>query len=172
MTPAFEQHKGGFTVSTDPARLNHDLVHQFLASTYWGKQRPRAILEKAMRNSLCFGVYRKHEQVGFARVITDYATYAYLADVFILEEHRGKGLGKWLVQSVIKCPDLVPMRRWALITRDAQKLYRECGFAPLNEPEHHMQLLQPYPGEKPKSLKSALSRFAKGFLSKGPGRTH
>lgn len=170
MIPVYEQKRGEFTLSTDPRRLNLETIHAFLASTYWGKQRPRATLERAIQHSLCFGIYRKQEQVGFARVITDYATYAYLADVFVAEAHRGKGLGRWLVESALNHPELAGMRRWALITRDAQKLYRQCGFTGLQEPEHHMQRLQPYPGEKPKSVSAKLGQFAKGLLSKGRAR--
>ena len=165
MNQIYEQQLKEFCISTDPSRLDHDAVYKFLSNTYWGRQRPRPVFDKAMKHSLCFGVYKKREQVGFARVITDYATYAYLADVYVEEAHRGQGLGRWLVKSILAHPELVPMRRWALITKDAHKLYRGCGFSPLNEPEHHMQRLEPYTAETNR-LKSSLLRFSKKVFQK------
>lgn len=149
----YEVTKQGFTLSTDPSRLDVDSIHKFLAGSYWAKHRPRGVLEKAIAHSLCFGVYRGSRQVGFARVISDYATFGYLADVYIEEEYRGRGLAKWLVSSVLSHPELTGLRRLLLTTRDAHKLYRQLGFFGLREPEHHMQLLQPYPGEKSKLRK-------------------
>ncbi len=145
----YELSNGEFILSTDPSRLDLVDIHEFLSKSYWAAHRPRDAFEKAVKNSLCFGVYRGKRQIGFARVITDYATFAYLADVYILELYRGRGLAKWLVMSMVSHPELKKVRRWLLTTRDAHKLYRGCGFSELREPEHHMQLLQPYPGEVP-----------------------
>jgi GNAT superfamily N-acetyltransferase len=144
-----EFHEGEFTVSSDPARLDVEAVWDFLSQTYWGKERPRAVFDKSLRHSLCFGVYHRDRQVGFARVITDYGTFGYLADVYILEPYRGRGLGRWLVQCVLAHPEVRGLRRWALVTRDCQRLYRECGFTALQHPDHHMQKLQPYPRPEP-----------------------
>src|SRR5262245_37537587 len=149
-----EIHKGEFTLSTDPSRLDFDAIHAFLSQSYWGKQRPRELLRKAITNSCCFGVYKGKEQIGFARVITDYATFGYLADVYILEPYRGQGLGRWLISNVVSDPRLEGLRRWSLVTRDCQKLYRECGFTELEFPDHHMQRLQPYPNSAPSSHSS------------------
>jgi GNAT superfamily N-acetyltransferase len=104
---------------------------------------------KAIHHSLCFGIYRNTQQVGFARAITDYATFAYMADVYIAEPFRGRGLGKWLVESMLAHPELRGLRRWALLTQDAHELYRQCGFTPATHPEDVMERLQPYPGGKP-----------------------
>lgn len=140
----FEVHRGEFTISTDPARIDFAVVFGFLSQTYWAKNRPKAAFEKALRNSFCFGVYHGVDQVGFARAITDYATFAYLADVFILEPFRGRGLGLWLVNTMLMHPELKAMRRWALVTQDAHGLYARCGFVPASHPEHIMERLQPY----------------------------
>jgi GNAT superfamily N-acetyltransferase len=143
----YELSKGEFTLSTNPDRLDRASIHEFLSNSYWAKHRPREVFEKALENSLCFGLYHSDQQVGFARVISDHATFAYLADVYILEPYRGRGLAKWLITNILAHPKLKEVRRWLLTTKDAHKLYRECGFSGLKEPEHHMQLLQPYPGE-------------------------
>jgi GNAT superfamily N-acetyltransferase len=137
------------TISADPARLDMDGIYAFLSQTYWARERAREVLEKAIRNSCSFGLYREKEQIGFARVVTDYATYGYLADVYVLEAYRGRGLARWLVQSILAHPELKHLRRWALVTKDAHKLYRDCGFTELQHPEDHMQKLQPHlkPGE-------------------------
>jgi GNAT superfamily N-acetyltransferase len=136
--------------------LDRVSIHGFLSNSYWAKHRPREVFEKALENSVCFGLYRSSHQVGFARVITDCATFAYLADVYILEPYRGQGLAKWLITSILAHPALRQVRRWLLTTKDAHKLYRECGFSGLKEPEHHMQRLQPYPGELPATEKMGL----------------
>jgi GNAT superfamily N-acetyltransferase len=152
--------KENFTLSTDPARLDIDAIHGFLSQSYWAKHRPRTLLEKAIQHSICFGVYNGKAQIGFARAITDYATFGYIADVYILEPYRGRGLARWLIKAILSHPDLKDLRRWLLTTRDAHKLYRECGFSQLNEPDHHMQRLQPYPGEE-SGLLSGLRRVAR-----------
>ena len=107
-----EHHRDGFTVSTDPARLDLDAIHAFLATSYWAEGIPREILERALRGSLCFGLYEGERQVGLARVITDAATFAYLCDVYVLPEMRGRGLGKWLIECVMEHPDLQGLRRF------------------------------------------------------------
>ena len=119
------------------------MVHAFLARAYWSEGLPAKTLARAVENSLCFGVYDEDRQVGFARVITDRATFAYLADVFILESHRGRGLSKRLVAAIRAHPDLQGLRRWSLATRDAHGLYAAYGFRPLAHPEYHMEIADP-----------------------------
>ena len=125
-----EWTRGEFLISTDPQRLDFDTVYEFISTSYWGQGMPRATLERAIENSLIFGVYHGTRQAGFARVITDRATYAYLSDVFVLEPYRKRGLSKWLVECILAHPDLQGLRRFALFTRDAQGLYQRYGFAP------------------------------------------
>ena len=138
-----------FEISTDPARLDLDVIHAFLANAYWSRRIPRAIVERAVRNSLCFGAYAGAAQVGFARVVSDRATFAYLADVFVLEPHRGRGIAKLLMGAVLAHPELQGLRRWNLATHDAHGLYRQFGFVPLARPEIHMEIHRPdlYSGE-------------------------
>lgn len=120
--------EGKYEVSTDKARMNIELIHGFLSQSYWSKGIPRETVMAAMEHSLCFGIFDNHEQLGFARVITDYTTFGYLADVFIVEKARGKGLGKKLVGSIMAYPSLQGLRRWTLGTRDAHGLYAQFGF--------------------------------------------
>lgn len=117
-----------FVISTNRSNLDLELVHAQLTSSYWASGMPRSTLERAVENSLTFGVYRADQQIGFARVITDLATYAYLSDVFIVEAFRGRGLAKWLIECILAHPDLQGLRRFALFTRDAQGLYQRYGF--------------------------------------------
>jgi len=139
-----------YSISSDPGRLQIDVIHDFLSHrAYWSKGIPRAVIEQAIKNSLCFGVYNGPDQVGFARVITDRATYAYLSDVFILEEHRGRGLSKQLIETIMQHPDLQGLRRWSLATHDAHQLYTRFGFRPLKSPQFWMELVPPNPYEKP-----------------------
>jgi GNAT superfamily N-acetyltransferase len=138
-----EWRRGDFLISTDKARLDRGLVGKFLAGSYWARGIPPQIVEKSIDHSLCFGVYRGSEQVGFARVITDFATFAYLADVFIIEESRGTGLGVWLVEVIMNHPELQGLRRWMLATRDAHGLYRKVGFTGLAQPERIMEIARP-----------------------------
>jgi GNAT superfamily N-acetyltransferase len=138
-----EHRKGEFVISTDDKRLNLDLIHGFLTECYWAKGIPREVVARSIENSLCFGVYRDGRQVGFARVISDYATYAYIGDVFVLESHRGRGLGKWLMECIMQHPRLQGLRRWSLVTRDAHGLYMQFGFTPLKAPERYMELHDP-----------------------------
>jgi len=139
-----EHRRGDFLITTDPARLDLDMIHRFLTNCYWAKGIPREVVVRSIEHALCFGVYDgSGAQVGFARVITDYATIAYLGDVFVLESHRGRGLGKWLMECVMQHPALQNLRRWILVTRDAHGLYSRSGFTPLKTPERYMELHRP-----------------------------
>ena len=129
-----------YEIDDDPARLDLDVIHRYLsADSYWAQGIPRAVVERAVTHSLCFGVYAGNEQVGFARVVSDRATFAYLADVFILPVHRGQGLSKRLMAAVTAHPALQGLRRWMLATADAHGLYRQHGFAALAQPERFME---------------------------------
>jgi GNAT superfamily N-acetyltransferase len=130
-------------VDSDPARLDMDVIHGFLTNTYWSPGISRERVERAVRNSLCFGVYEGDRQVGFARVVTDQATFAYLADVFIVETHRGQGLAKALMSAIVADARLQGLRRWMLATRDAHALYERYGFTPLAKPQRFMELHRP-----------------------------
>ena len=123
-----DYERDGFTISTDRSRLDLEITHEVLSKSYWSPGLPQDVMEKAIRNSLCFGLYEETNQIGFARVVTDYARHAYLCDVFVLDSHRGKGLGKWLVQCVVECPLLEGVRSIKLNTRDAHGLYEPFGF--------------------------------------------
>lgn len=131
-----------YEISTDQDRLDVGVIHGFLASSYWSPGIPRAVVERAVQNSLCFGVYHRAAQVGFARVVTDKATFALLADLFILEAHRGRGLSKGLLQCVIGHEDLQGLRRFLLLTSDAHGLYRQFGFEALGNPSRFMEILR------------------------------
>ena len=134
----------GYAISDDPARLDLDRVHAFISQeSYWAKGIPRETVEKTVRHSLTWGVYRGAEQVGFGRVITDKATFAYLCDVYIDSAHRGKGLSKALIASILAHPDLQGLRRWMLVTADAQSLYEQYGFKAVAHPERHMEIHRP-----------------------------
>jgi len=135
--------KGPYTVSTDVSRLHLDVIHGYLTNSYWSPGVPRDIVERAIKGSLCFGVYEGKRQVGFARVVTDYATYGYLADVFILDELQGKGLGTWLMEVIMAHPNLQGLRRFGLVTQDAHALYEKVGFQPLANPDRHMEIVRP-----------------------------
>jgi GNAT superfamily N-acetyltransferase len=132
-----------FTATCDPARLDHAVIAQFLASSYWAKGIPVATVEKSLEHSLCFALLDGNQQIGFARVISDRATIAYLGDVFVLPEYRGKGLSKWLMECVVSHPDLQGLRRWILATRDAHSLYEKFGFTALKKPEIFMERHNP-----------------------------
>jgi GNAT superfamily N-acetyltransferase len=133
-----------FIISTDRNRLQIDVIHRFLSEeSYWAKERTREQTETAVKNSLCFGVYWGENQIGFARVVTDFATFAYLGDVFVLETHRGLGLSKWLMEIIINHPDLQGFRRWILATQDAHRLYENYGFTALKAPERWMEKAAP-----------------------------
>ena len=136
-------HRGEFMVTTDRTRLNQDWIHEFLFQSYWAEGIPRKTVARSIRNSLCFGLFEGSRQIGFARVVTDYATFAYLADVFILEGYRGRGLAKFLMESIVAHPRLQGLRRWLLATRDAHSLYEKFGFIPLARPDRFMELHNP-----------------------------
>jgi len=135
--------RDGYIVSTDPARLDVEAIHAFLATAYWCEGIPREVVERSLRSSLCFGLYAGDRQIGLARVITDRATFAYLCDVYVLPEHRGQGLGAWLMQHVMAHPDLQGLRRFHLVTRDAHELYRPFGFQEVAQPARHMEIARP-----------------------------
>ena len=136
---------GAFLLSTDPARLDFAVLHDFLSNrSYWAAGRPREWVERAARHSLCFGIYQisTGRQVAYARVVTDYTAFAYLCDVFVLEDFRGRGLSKWLMAAVLAHPDIPNPRRWLLATQDAHGLYAQFGFEPLPTPERWMVKLE------------------------------
>ena len=123
-----ESQRGEYSISTDIRRLDLDVIYEFLSNSYWATGRSLETIIKSIQNSLPFGLYKLDQQIGFARVVTDYSTFAYIADVFVLPEHRGHGLGVWLMEEVISHPELQGFRRWLLVTRDAHELYRRFGF--------------------------------------------
>ncbi|MFM2044224.1 MAG: hypothetical protein RLY86_2800 [Pseudomonadota bacterium] len=140
------RHPAGYLLSSDPARLDMAVVHGYLTRSYWSPGIDRERVERAARHSLAYGLYHPDGgQVGYARVVTDHATIAYLADVFVLEDVRGDGLGTWMVQAVVQDPGLADLRRWLLFTRDAHGLYARFGFGPLAEPERAMVRLNASP---------------------------
>jgi GNAT superfamily N-acetyltransferase len=132
--------RGEYAISTDKGLLDVSLVHEFLSRSYWSPGIPRAVVERGIAHSLCFGIYRDGAQVGFARVITDRASFAYLADVFVVEAHRSKGLGKWLIQTILEHEELRAMRRFMLATRDAHSLYEQFGFRAVADPARLMEI--------------------------------
>jgi GNAT superfamily N-acetyltransferase len=132
-----------YEISTDPARLDIDAIHAFLTQSYWSPGIPRATVARAISHSLCFGAFWEGQQVGFARVVTDRTTFAYLCDVYVLEAHRGRGLAKQLMDRVVQHPDLQGLRRMMLATRDAHGLYARYGFKPLAAPGVMMEIHQP-----------------------------
>jgi GNAT superfamily N-acetyltransferase len=136
-----EWTRGPFTISTEKGRLDREGIHRFLsADSYWARGIPREVVDRSIDNSLCFGLYDGSRQVGFARVVTDRATFAYLGDVFVLPSHRGRGLSKWLMEIVMGHPELQGLRRWSLATRDAHSLYERFGFRVPAHPERLMEI--------------------------------
>lgn len=136
----------GYNISSDSKKLDIKVIHKYLSEeSYWAKGISFEIVQKAIKNSLCFGVYKEDKQIGFARLITDKASFAYLADVFILPEHRNKGLAKWLITTIHAHPELQGLRRWMLATRDAHKLYEKFGWTSFTEEvsKRFMQLHNP-----------------------------
>lgn len=131
--------RDNYRISTNKQLLDLDAIHAMLQGSYWAAERPLAITRRAIEHSLVFGVYDGERQIGFARVISDYTTFAYLADVIIDNDYRGQGLGKWLIATITDHPELRSLRRWMLITQDAQGLYRQFGFSVVDHPERHMQ---------------------------------
>lgn len=134
----YQIQQGEYTISTDRRKLNIDVIHGYLKNAYWCKNKPKALVRKSIKGSICFGVYHHKKQVGFARVITDSTTFGYLADVFIVPDFQGKGLGKLLIKTIMECPDFQGFRSWSLATKDAHGLYAKFGFKPLAEPEKRM----------------------------------
>jgi len=148
-TAVHEARHGDLLVSTDPSRLDLDAIHGFLSGSYWARGIPRDTVARSIEHSLCFGAYACGRQVGFARVITDRATYAYVADVFVLESDRGRGVGKRLMECIVSHPELQGLRRWTLFTRDAHGLYRQYGFGDARYPERLMERLDDGHGGPP-----------------------
>jgi GNAT superfamily N-acetyltransferase len=140
----FLKVKGEFTISSDPLKLDIDLIHKYLSEeSYWAKNIPFETVKQSIENALNFGIFYKNEQIGFARVISDYTTFAYLADVFILEKYRGIGLSKWLLDAISDHPNLQNLRRWMLMTLDAQNLYAQKGWSIAKHPERVMEKVIP-----------------------------
>jgi GNAT superfamily N-acetyltransferase len=133
----------GYSISADPKLLDLEIIHGFISTSYWARAIPRELVARMLRHSLCFGAYRENCQVAFGRVITDYATFAYVADVFVLPEHRGRGLSKAIMSAMKNHPELQGLRRWMLITADAHGLYEPFGFKPIAHPERHMEIHRP-----------------------------
>jgi GNAT superfamily N-acetyltransferase len=150
---AFERNQDTFRITTDVAAMDLDAIHAYLTRSYWSEGIPRELVARAMAGSLCFGLLDAarsrgsldppERQVGFARVVTDRATFAYLCDVYVLEEYQGRGLGTWFMRELMTHPDLQGLRRFNLVTRDAHTLYEKCGFTRLSNPEGHMEIARP-----------------------------
>ena len=140
---AFERRRDRYLVTTDKTKLDLQVIHGFLRSSYWAAGIPFEVVERSVRNSLAFGLFHAEEQVGFARVVTDRATFAYLADVLVLEEHRGRGLSGWLKEAGLSHPEVQGVRRWMLATADAHGLYERYGFTALKAPEIFMERHDP-----------------------------
>jgi len=136
-----ETSRGPFTLSTDRSRLDVGVIREFLARSYWAANIPEDVVRRAIEGSLCFGVYEGARQVGFGRVVTDSATFAWISDIFVLPPWRGRGLAQWIVESMRAHPDLAGIRRWILATRDAHEVYRRCSFRPLASPEWFMEIV-------------------------------
>lgn len=152
MTEAREREwqRGEYTISTDNNRLDIQTIHDFIANqSYWAQGRAIETMQRALDNSLNFGLYKNEQQIGFARVVTDYATFAWIADVFVLPEYRGKGLSKWLMELILAHPELQGFRRWVLATKDAHRLYARFGFIALHRPERWMERPDPNMQESP-----------------------
>ena len=138
MLQIFETQKDNYIISTDPARLDIDAITAMLTRAYWAQGRTHEMIARYVQHSLVFGIYYENQQIGLARIVSDYTTFAWLCDVFIHEDHRGKGLGKWLMETIHSHPDLQGLRRWLLATRDAHGLYEQFGWTPLDNPERWM----------------------------------
>ncbi len=134
------QSPAHYEITTDHSRMDVAFIRDFLSSSYWAENIPQAIVERSIKNSLCFGAFLDGRQVGFARAITDYATFAYVADVFVVTEHRGHGVSKLMMRAIVEHPDLQGLRRLLLATRDAHGLYAQFGFVPITQPENFMTI--------------------------------
>jgi N-acetylglutamate synthase-like GNAT family acetyltransferase len=140
MQTLFERKFGRFELTTDKTRMQIDVIHRFLQKSYWANKRSLEAIKRSIEFSLPFGIFDGDRQIGFARVISDYSTFAWIADVFIDEEYRGQGLSKFLMESMLAHPELQDLRRWVLATKDAHTLYSKYGFTPLNKPERWMEI--------------------------------
>lgn len=140
-----EVTNGEYVITTDKQKMDITAIHQYLSNSYWAAGIPISVLEKCIANSLCFGILHNGAQVGFARIVTDKATFAYLADVYVLEEHRGKGLSKWMMATIQSHPDLQGFRRWLLATRDAHGLYKQFGWTELTEQASKSMMQRHFP---------------------------
>ena len=138
-----EWRRGEYVISTDKSRLDLTVIHNFLKTSYWAAGIPLEVVRRSIEHSLSFGLYKEDKQIGYARVITDYATFAYLGDVFILEPFRGRGLSKWLMEVVVTHPELQGFRRWLLLTKDAHGLYKKVDFTGVATPERYMERFFP-----------------------------
>jgi GNAT superfamily N-acetyltransferase len=155
-----EHRDGPVCVTSDPNRLDLDAIHGFLVGSYWAAGIPREVVERSLRHSICFGAFDGDRQVGFARVISDRATFAYVADVFVLPSHRGRSIGKGLMTCITSHPELQNLRLWALFTRDAHGLYRQHGFREARYPDRLMERRQPQAygaGAAPNAMKETLT---------------
>jgi GNAT superfamily N-acetyltransferase len=132
--------KGGYEIDDDPARLDLDVVHDFVTGSYWAEGVPRDVVGRSVANSLNLGLYHAGRQVGFTRAVTDRATFAWVCDVFVLPAHQGRGLGHWMIETLRVHPDLAGLRRFMLATADAHQVYADCGFAPLGDPGRYMEI--------------------------------
>jgi len=139
MLEIIESHHDTLLISTDPSRLDLDAITDMLSRAYWAKDRTPELIARSIQNSLVFGVYDSNRQIGLARVVSDYATFAWLCDVFVHEDYRQRGIGKWLMETILTHPDLQGLRRFLLITRDAHGLYSQYGFTPLQNPDRWME---------------------------------
>ncbi|MGB8856475.1 MAG: GNAT family N-acetyltransferase [Burkholderiales bacterium] len=135
--------KEDYLVSTDPSLLDVEAIHAFLTRSYWAEGIAKSVVARAIEHSLCFGLYQGKAQIGYARVITDRTAFAYLCDVYVLDAHRGKGLGKWLIECVVSHRDLQGVRRFCLFTKDAHGLYRRVGFTPMVNTDRYMEIFRP-----------------------------
>jgi GNAT superfamily N-acetyltransferase len=144
---SYQRHNGNFTVRSGLEAVDLDTVHEFLKTTPWAADLSRAALARAIRHSLCFSLFEENRQIGFARVITDYVTYAYMCDVYVVEAQRRRGLGSWLIRCVLEHPDIASLKRIALITHDAQGFYSLLGFESASRPDNYMErILRPEKG--------------------------
>lgn len=135
---------GAFSISTDKSKLDIPVIHQYLSrESYWSQNIPVERIQKSIENALCFGIYHNDQQIGYAKVISDFSTMAYLGDVFVLESYRGKGLSKWLMETIMSHPELQDLRRWILLTADAHELYQKYGWKPIASPDKWMEIHRP-----------------------------
>jgi GNAT superfamily N-acetyltransferase len=135
--------KDDYEIDDDTARLDLDVIHGFVTTSYWAEGIPRDVVERSVAGSLNLGLYRAGSQVGFTRAVTDRATFAWVGDVFVLSGHRGRGLGHWMMETLLAHPDLAGLRRFLLATSDAHQVYADCGFTPLAEPGRYMEITRP-----------------------------